>query len=181
MSDKEKILRNVNVIVREVKGENSSLPVAVRVLKTRVLKISINGHWVRSGYEFYHFRHQRPRYFCTAPMITTPHFTAVKQLGTRAIYALPVTSGHFPVSSHKISAVNLLHSNHLCTTVPIILPLQTFFSRVLLLRQQAFLSGNLAPESYSNKQHFHVSLRTRKFDKKNSLLCRDSFFVEEDI
>ena len=116
-----------------------------------MLKISINGHWVRSGYEFYHFRHQRPRYFCTAPMITTPHFTAVKQLGTRAIYALPVTSGHFPVSSHKISAVNLLHSNHLCTTVPIILPLQTFFSRVLLLRQQAFLSGNLAPESYSNK------------------------------
>ena len=32
--------------------------------------------------------------------------------GTRAIYALPVTSGHFPVSSHKISTVNLLHSSH---------------------------------------------------------------------
>ena len=29
---------------------------------------------------------------------------------------------------------------------PIILPLQTFFSRVLLLRQQAFSSGNLPPE-----------------------------------
>ena len=29
---------------------------------------------------------------------------------------------------------------------PIILPLQTLFSRVLLLRQQAFSSGNLPPE-----------------------------------
>ena len=27
--------------------------------------------------------------------------TAVKRLGRRVIYALPVTSGHFPVSSHK--------------------------------------------------------------------------------
>ena len=40
-------------------------------------------------------------------------FTAVKRLGTRAIYALPVTSGHFPVSSYKISKVNLLHSSHI--------------------------------------------------------------------
>ena len=37
----EKILSNVNVIVRgQVKSEISSLPVAVRVSKTRLLKIS---------------------------------------------------------------------------------------------------------------------------------------------
>ena len=73
---------------------------------------------------------------------------------------------------------------------PIILPLQTFFSRVLLLRQQAFSSGNLPPERPTTTttaiktQVFmscSVSLRTRKFDKKIHYCCRDSFFVEEDI
>ena len=51
------------------------------------------------------------------------------------------TSGQFPSSSHKIPrstsvtwAISVLSS--------IILPLQTFFSRVLLLRQQPFSSGN---------------------------------------
>ena len=55
------------------------------------------------------------------------------------------TSGHFPSSSHKIPrstsatrAISVLSS--------IILPLQTFFSRVLLLRQQPFSSENLPPE-----------------------------------
>ena len=42
-------------------------------------------------------------------------FTAVKRLDTHVIYALPVTSCHFPVSSHKISMGNLLHSSHLGT------------------------------------------------------------------
>ena len=55
------------------------------------------------------------------------------------------TSGQFPSSSHKIPrstsatrAISVLSS--------IILPLQTFFSRVLLLRQQPFSSENLPPE-----------------------------------
>ena len=55
------------------------------------------------------------------------------------------TSGQFPSSSHKISrstsatrAISVLSS--------IILPLQTFFSRVLLLRQQPFSSENLPPK-----------------------------------
>ena len=55
------------------------------------------------------------------------------------------TSGQFPSSSHKIPrstsatrAISVLSS--------IILPLQTFFSRVLLLRQQPFSSENLSPE-----------------------------------
>ena len=39
ISNREKILRNVNVVVLgQVKSENSSLPVAVRVLKMRMLK-----------------------------------------------------------------------------------------------------------------------------------------------
>ena len=45
----------------------------------------------------------------------------------------------------QISTFNLHHSS-LSVLSPIILPLQKFFSRVLLLRQQAFSSGNLPPE-----------------------------------
>ena len=45
----------------------------------------------------------------------------------------------------QISTVNLRHSS-LSVLSPIILPLQKFFSRVLLLRQQAFSSRNLPPE-----------------------------------
>ena len=42
ISNGKKILSNVNVFVwRQVKRENSSLPVAVRVSKTRVLKLPI--------------------------------------------------------------------------------------------------------------------------------------------
>ena len=55
------------------------------------------------------------------------------------------TSGQFPSSSHKIPrstsatrAISVLSS--------IILPLQTFFSRALLLRRQLFSSANLPPE-----------------------------------
>ena len=55
------------------------------------------------------------------------------------------TSGQYPSSSHKIPrstsatrAISVLSS--------IILPLQTFFCRVLLLRQQPFSSENLLPE-----------------------------------
>ena len=43
ISDGEKILRNVNVVVsRQEKRGSSSLPVAVRVSKTRVLKLPNN-------------------------------------------------------------------------------------------------------------------------------------------
>ena len=96
------------------------------------------------------------------------------------------TSGHFPSSSHKIPrstsatrAISVLSS--------IILLLQTFFSRVLLLRQQtAFLIRKSAPretnDNYRDKNtSLHVSLRKRKFDKKIHYFCRDSFFVEKDI
>ena len=42
ISNGEKILSNVNVVVwAQVKSENSSLPVAVRVWKTRLLKLPI--------------------------------------------------------------------------------------------------------------------------------------------
>ena len=43
ISNGEKILGNVNVVVKgQVKRESSSLPVAVRVSKTRVLKLPIS-------------------------------------------------------------------------------------------------------------------------------------------
>ena len=42
ISNGEKVLSNVNVVEwKQVKRENSSLPVAVRVSKTRVLKLPI--------------------------------------------------------------------------------------------------------------------------------------------
>ena len=79
-------------------------------------------------------------------MLITLKLTAVKRLGTRVntrvIYALPVTfplyPTKFPQSTSATRAITVLSS--------IILPLQTFFSRVLLLRQQPFWSENLLPE-----------------------------------
>ena len=63
-------------------------------------------------------------------------------VNTRVIYALPVTfplhPTKFPLSTSATRAIALLNS--------IILPLQTFFSRVLLLRQQPFWPENLPPE-----------------------------------
>ena len=55
------------------------------------------------------------------------------------------TSGHFPSTSHKISTVNL-RPRAISVLSSIIFPLQTFFSRVLLLRQQPFSSENLPLE-----------------------------------
>ena len=55
------------------------------------------------------------------------------------------TSSHFPSSSHKISTINLRHSSHLGTKFNHSAPTNVF-SRVLLLRQQPFLSENLPPE-----------------------------------
>ena len=91
-----------------------------------------------SSYLRNHSRPQRPRSFWSAPRIATSCFTAVKRLGTRVntrvIYALPVTfplhPTKFPRSTSATRAISVLSS--------IIQPLQTLFSRVLLLRQQPF-------------------------------------------
>ena len=55
------------------------------------------------------------------------------------------TSGQFPSSSHKIP-LSTSATRAISVLSSIILPLQTFFSRVLLLRQQPFSSENLPPE-----------------------------------
>ena len=88
----------------------------------------------------------------------------------------------FPRSTSSTRAISVLSS--------IILPLQTFFSRVLLLRQQNS-DAKICPQRDQRQQEHityldkntsrHVSLRTRKFDKKVHYCCRDSFFVEKDI
>ena len=42
--------------------------------------------------------------------------------------------------------------------------------------------GTQFESNYHDKNtSLHVSLRTRKFDKKIHYCCRDSFFVEKDI
>ena len=92
------------------------------------------------------FRSQSQRAFWSAPRHGGLEFTAVKRLGmhvnTRVIYALPVTfplhPTKFPRSTSPTRAFSVLSL--------IILPLQTFFSRVLLLRQQPFSSENLPPQ-----------------------------------
>ena len=67
-------------------------------------------------------------------------------------------SGHFPLyptkfprSTSATRAISLLSS--------IILPLQTFFSRVLLLRQQPFSSENLPPERPTTT----IAIKTQAF------------------
>ena len=75
------------------------------------------------------------------------------------------TSGQFPSSSHKIPrstsatrAISVLSS--------IILPLQTFFSRVLLLRQQPFSSESLPPERPTTT----IAIKTQVFMFRYELL-----------
>ena len=102
-----------------------------------------------------HSRPQRPRSFWPAPRIMTsgPHSGQTTgqapHSGQTTGQARDLrTSGDFRSLSRfitQISTVNLRHSS-LSVLSPIILPLQKFFSRVLLLRQQAFSSGNLPPE-----------------------------------
>ena len=55
------------------------------------------------------------------------------------------TSGNFLSSFHKIPRSNSA-TRAISVLSSIILPLQTFFSRVLLLREQLFSSENLPPE-----------------------------------
>ena len=91
------------------------------------------------------------------------------------------TSGHFPSSSHKISMVKLRHSSHLGTKFN-----HSAHTNVLFPSFTAFLIRKSAPRETNDNYHdkntsLHVSLRTRKFDKKIHYCCRDSFFVEKDI
>ena len=99
--------------------------------------------------------------FSTSRVFCTPHVHSGQTTGHSREHARDLsTSGQFPSSSHKNSTVNLRHSSHLGS---IILPLQTFFSRVLLLRQQPFSSENLPPESpeRDNYRDKNTSLHVR--------------------
>ena len=93
-----------------------------------------------------HSRPQRPRSFWSAPRISTSGLYSGQTTGHSREHARDLsTSGHFPSTSHKISTVNL-RPRAISVLSSIILPLQMFFSRVLLLRQQPFSSENLPPE-----------------------------------
>ena len=77
------------------------------------------------------------------------------------------TSGQFPSSSHKIPrststtrAISVLSS--------IILPLQTLFSRVLLLRKQPFSSENLPPERPTTTIAIKTQVFMFRYDFVNS-------------
>ena len=94
-------------------------------------------------------------------------------------------SGHFPSLSNKISTVNLRHSSHLATkfnhSAPtnVLFPSFTAKATALLIRKSAPRETNDNYRDINTSRH--VSLRTRKFDKKIHYCCRDSFFVEKDI
>ena len=95
------------------------------------------------------------------------------------------TSGHFPSSSHKISTVNLRHSSHLGTKLNHSAPPNVLFlsftgqATAFLIRKSSPRETN---DNYRDKNTSrHVSLRTRRLDKKIHYCCRDSFFVEKDI
>ena len=77
------------------------------------------------------------------------------------------TSGQFPSSSHKIQrstsatrAISVLSS--------IILPLQTFFSRVLLLRQQPLSSENLPLERPTTTIAIKTKVFMFRYERVNS-------------
>ena len=104
-----------------------------------------------------HSRSQRPRSFWSAPRIATSGLHSGQTTGHSREHARDLsTSGQFPSSSHKIPrstsatrAISVLRS--------VILPLQTFFSRVLLLRQQPFSTENLPPE----RQATTIAIKTQ--------------------
>ena len=68
------------------------------------------------------------------------------------------TSGRFPSSSHKIPR-STSATRAILVLSSIILPLQTFFSRVLLLRQLPFSSENLPPE----RPTITIAIKTQVF------------------
>ena len=69
---------------------------------------------------------------------------------TRHARDLSTSGDHFWSLSRFITQIKFPRLTSATRTIlvlsPIILPLETFFSRVLMLRQQAFSSGNLPPE-----------------------------------
>ena len=94
------------------------------------------------------------------------------------------TSGQFPSSSHKIPRLTSA-TRAISVLSSIILPLQTFFPEFYCLGN-SLSHPKICPretnDNYRDKNtSLHVSLRTRKFDKKIHCCCRDSFFVEKDI
>ena len=96
------------------------------------------------------------------------------------------TSGHFPVLSHKISTVNLRHSSHLGTKSNHSVSTNALLPSFTAQATGFFIWKSDPREADDNNYRdyntsLHVSLRTRKFDKKIHYCCRDSFFVEEDI
>ena len=125
-------------------------------------------------------------------------FTAVKRLGIRAIWALPVPSGdpsgHFPAMECSIKFIdfNTLR-NKLCVSLRMSYWWASFCSLINHyfmpnhVWMKSFMAltgkeGNLFELNYHDKNtRLHVSLRTRKFDKKIHYCCRYSFFVEKDI
>ena len=93
-----------------------------------------------------HSRTQWPRSFWSAPRIMTSGLQSGQTTGHSREHARDLsTSGQFPSSSHKISR-STSATRAISVLSLIILPLQTFFSRVLQLRQQPFSSENLPPE-----------------------------------
>ena len=78
------------------------------------------------------------------------------------LVTFPFHHAKFPRSTSASRAISVLSL--------IILPLQTFFSRVLLLRQWAFSSGNLPPERPTT---------TTAAIKKIHYCCRDSFLLKK--
>ena len=92
-----------------------------------------------------HSRPTRPRSFWPAPRIATSGPHSGQTTGQARDLRTSVDFRSLSRFITQISTVNLRHSS-LSVLSPIILPLQKFFSRVLLLRQQAFSSGNLPPE-----------------------------------
>ena len=102
-----------------------------------------------------HSRLQRPRFFWSAPRIvspglhsgqTTEHARDLSSSGDR-FWSLSRFITKFSRSTSRSTSF----TRAISVLRPIILPLQTFFSRVLLLRQQAFSSGNLLPERPTTK------------------------------
>ena len=96
------------------------------------------------------------------------------RVNTRVIYALPVTfplhPTKFPRSTSATRAISVLSS--------IILPLQTFFSRVLLLRQQPFWSENLPPERPTTT----IAIKTQVFMFRYELvISKRKFTIVEEI
>ena len=80
------------------------------------------------------------------------------------------TSGRFPVTfpfNHTEFPRSTSATPAIAVPSPIILPLQTFFSRVLLLRQQAFSSGSLPQRGRRQQKVFMFRYErvnsTRKF------------------